>query len=64
MSDDDLNNSKDGLTLNSNIQAVRIIDDEIDSRELFQSARELRIRHDGGVYRLRLTSLNKLILTK
>jgi hemin uptake protein HemP len=37
---------------------------EIDSRELFQSERELRIRHEGSLYRLRLTSLNKLILTK
>jgi hemin uptake protein HemP len=43
---------------------IRISDGEIDSRELFQTAREIRIRHDGNVYRLRLTSLNKLILTK
>lgn len=40
------------------------MDDEIDSRELFQFQRELRIRHEGNLYRLRLTSLNKLILTK
>jgi hemin uptake protein HemP len=37
---------------------------EIDSRELFQSERELLIRHGGETYRLRLTGLNKLILTK
>ena len=37
---------------------------EIDSRELFQSKRELLIRHGGDTYRLRLTGLNKLILTK
>ena len=37
---------------------------EIDSRELFQSERELLIRHGGDTYRLRLTGLNKLILTK
>lgn len=39
-------------------------DGEIDSQELFQFQRELRIRHESAVYRLRLTSLNKLILTK
>jgi hemin uptake protein HemP len=37
---------------------------EIDSRELFQAERELLIRHGGDTYRLRLTGLNKLILTK
>jgi hemin uptake protein HemP len=38
---------------------------EIDSRELFQTAeRELLIRHGADTYRLRLTGLNKLILTK
>ncbi len=37
---------------------------EIDSRELFQSDRELHIRHGDDTYRLRLTGLNKLILTK
>ncbi len=47
-----------------NIRSVRVDNQEIDSRELFQSERELRIRHDGNLYRLRLTSLNKLILTK
>lgn len=37
---------------------------EIDSRELFQSERELLIRHGADTYRLRVTGLNKLILTK
>lgn len=37
---------------------------EIDSRELFQSERVLLIRHGDDTYRLRLTGLNKLILTK
>jgi hemin uptake protein HemP len=37
---------------------------EIDSRELFQSERVLIIRHGDETYRLRLTGLNKLILTK
>jgi hemin uptake protein HemP len=37
---------------------------EIDSRELFQREREVKIRHGDQTYRLRLTGLNKLILTK
>ena len=36
----------------------------IDSRELFRSEREIIIAHGGEIYRLRLTSQNKLILTK
>ena len=36
----------------------------IDSQELFQTAREVKIRHGEQTYRLRLTGLNKLILTK
>jgi hemin uptake protein HemP len=64
MSDDDLSNSKSAPPLVNNTRSVRVMDDEIDSRELFQFQRELRIRHEGNLYRLRLTSLNKLILTK
>jgi len=36
----------------------------IDSRDLFASEREIIITHGGEQYRLRLTSQNKLILTK
>ncbi|MBA5776172.1 hemin uptake protein HemP [Stappia sp. F7233] len=36
----------------------------IDSRALFQGSREIRIAHDGTIYRLTITRLNKLILTK
>ena len=36
----------------------------IDSRELFAAEREIIIAHGGENYRLRLTSQNKLILTK
>ena len=46
------------------LRQVNVRDGEIDSRELFQSDRELHIRHGDDVYRLRLTGLNKLILTK
>ena len=46
------------------LRQVSVRDGEIDSRELFQSDRELHIRHGDDTYRLRLTGLNKLILTK
>ena len=36
----------------------------INSQELFQTEREVKIRHGDQTYRLRLTGLNKLILTK
>jgi hemin uptake protein HemP len=36
----------------------------IDSRELFSTEREIIIAHGDENYRLRLTSQNKLILTK
>ena len=37
---------------------------QFDSRALFAGARELLIRHNGELYRLRLTRAGKLILTK
>ncbi len=36
----------------------------IDSNNLFAVSREIRINHEGEEYRLRITSNNKLILTK
>lgn len=36
----------------------------LDSRQLFNGAREVIIEHFGEEYRLRLTSQGKLILTK
>jgi hemin uptake protein HemP len=36
----------------------------LDSKELFSGSRELIIAHGSERYRLRLTSQNKLILTK
>jgi len=35
----------------------------ISTRDLFRQAREIEIEHEGRIYRLRMTSLNKLILT-
>ncbi|MFZ6691169.1 hemin uptake protein HemP [Undibacterium sp. SXout20W] len=33
------------------------------SKDLMQNRRELEIDHEGRIYRLRVTQLNKLILT-
>ena len=35
----------------------------LDSKELFRQGREIEIEHAGRIYKLRLTQLNKLILT-
>jgi len=35
----------------------------IKSRDLLREAREIEIDHEGRIYRLRVTQLNKLILT-
>lgn len=35
----------------------------IQAKDLFGQAREVEIAHGGRIYRLRLTQLNKLILT-
>jgi hemin uptake protein HemP len=46
------------------IRNIKLIDGCIDSRDLFVGTREIVIRHRDESYRLRLTALNKLILTK
>jgi hemin uptake protein HemP len=43
---------------------IPLLENRIDSRELFVGTREITILHGGDVYRLRLTAQNKLILTK
>jgi hemin uptake protein HemP len=43
---------------------VLLVGNRLESRELFIATREITIGHAGGVYRLRLTAQNKLILTK
>lgn len=35
----------------------------LSSRDLFGQAKSVKIEHDGKIYELRLTRLNKLILT-
>ncbi|MDY7545608.1 hemin uptake protein HemP [Glaciimonas sp. Gout2] len=44
-------------------KAVKPTITRITSRDLFQQMRELEIDHGGRIYKLRLTQLNKLILT-
>lgn len=36
----------------------------LDTRSLFQGQKELKIQHNSEVYRLSITKLGKLILTK
>jgi hemin uptake protein HemP len=45
-------------------RSVAVSGNRIDSRELFSHEREIIIAHGDENYRLRLTSQNKLILTK
>lgn len=48
----------------SSKRGVAIIDNRIDSKDVFVGTREIMIVHGDDNYRLRLTSQNKLILTK
>jgi hemin uptake protein HemP len=52
----------------TNVDAARrdipVIDNRVDSRMLFGTAREIIIAHGPDMYRLRVTAQNKLILTK
>jgi hemin uptake protein HemP len=43
---------------------IQMIENRVDSRELFVDTREIMIAHGEDTYRLRLTAQNKLILTK
>ncbi|MDO8978125.1 MAG: hemin uptake protein HemP [Afipia sp.] len=45
-------------------RSIPLTDNRIQSRDLFVSSREIIISHGEETYRLRLTSQNKLILTK
>ena len=48
----------------ANGRNVPVLDNHIDSRDLFVATREIIIGHGENLYRLRLTAQNKLILTK
>ena len=45
-------------------RSVPLLNNRIDSRDLFVGTREITIVHGEETYRLRLTAQNKLILTK
>jgi len=45
-------------------RTIRLVENRVDSRELFVATREIMIAHGEDVYRLRLTAQNKLLLTK
>ena len=49
---------EDGLAVPAASQTPRF-----KSQDLFQQQREIEIDHQGRIYRLRLTQMNKLILT-
>ncbi len=51
-------------TTASSARSLLISGNRIDSRDLFSNDREIIITHGEEAYRLRLTSQNKLILTK
>jgi hemin uptake protein HemP len=48
----------------SNQRDLTIVDNRMDSRDLFVGARDIVILHGRDAYHLRLTAQNKLILTK
>jgi hemin uptake protein HemP len=52
------------VTASPVVRSLAISGNRIDSRDLFASEREIIIAHGEDSYRLRLTSQNKLILTK
>ncbi|MBL4666964.1 MAG: hemin uptake protein HemP [Sneathiella sp.] len=43
---------------------LSVVDNKIESDEIFVNSRELSILHNGYEYKLRLTGNGKLILTK
>ncbi|MFZ6752290.1 hemin uptake protein HemP [Undibacterium sp. Dicai25W] len=53
-----------GMTTSAREQAKTSISiPRLNSKELMQHSREVEIDHEGRIYRLRVTQLNKLILT-
>ena len=50
--------------LSQPVPPSQVMTDRLSSEALLRGRREVEIEHAGQVYRLRLTSLGKLILTK
>ena len=55
---------EEGINPGSRSRSISIVSDRIDSRDLFVKTRQIIIGHGDELYRLHLTSQNKLILTK
>ncbi len=56
-----MNRQMDGQ---SDVRQIPLVDNEIQSSDLFKYGKELSIVHNNEVYKLRLTGNSKLILTK
>ena len=56
--------SDDGQISGGARRQVTVIDNRLESRDLFIGTRDILIGHGAEAYRLRLTAQNKLILTK
>ncbi len=56
--------SDDGRISGGARRQVTVIDNRLESRDLFIGTRDILIGHGAEAYRLRLTAQNKLILTK
>jgi hemin uptake protein HemP len=63
-SEDDNKADADRAAVPKMVRNIPVVDDRIDSRDIFIGTREITIAHGGEVYRLRLTQQNKLIMTK
>ncbi len=50
--------------ISEEIRNIAVVNDRIDSKNIFIGTREVMINHGTDIYRLRLTAQNKLILTK
>ena len=58
------NSDPSSARMSQEARSIHLAANRIDSRELFAASREITIAHGDDIYRLRLTSQNKLILTK
>lgn len=58
------NRSAAGRKSPSEKRGLTIVGNRVDSRDLFLDTRDIVILHGSDAYHLRLTSQNKLILTK
>ena len=58
------NSKPDSAAAGGAARRISLVDNCMQSSELFAATREITIAHGVDTYRLRLTSQNKLILTK